>query len=704
MEIIPFISDKIGDTIDIFNGIPVNRQYKKRKKTEQRVLYKDTICAFDIETTRLPEIEQSIAYLWQFAFDTPSGVIYCVYGRYWHELKTLFSSITDNNMRSIVFVHNLSYEFQFLRSIVTIPEESVFSIKPRKILKILAGTEESGQLEMRCSYMQTRKSLDKLLSDFGVENQKLHDFDYTKRRYPWTPLSDHELNYGCNDVIGLVQAMRKRMEQGNDTLYSLPLTSTGYVRRMARDAMKKYNYKQLHSMMCNEDVYTLLREEFRGGDTHANRYYTGKILDNLESWDRASSYPDVMLNCKFPMSAFEKQGDVIIDDIDRWTDYGRCYIARFTFYGIKQKDVYYGCPYLSKDKALYYDRSVWDNGRLLNTIDSDGKVIYTLTDIDFSIVREEYTWESIEIHDAYNAKYAYLPDPLRELVRKLFTDKTSLKGIEEKELEYALSKELINALYGMCAQNPVKPDIIYHNTEEPFEIENEYSISEKLEKYNKRAFLLYAWACWVTSWARYKLKLIVNIVGDNFVYCDTDSCKFIKDESYDTIMCKIRKLNKQLQSFSEYNHGFAKDQKGNTHYLGVYEHDGSYIRFITLGAKKYAYEDERGLHITIAGVGKKKGAEELLKHGGLDALKIGFTFEDAGGTESVYNDTDYGEYCPDPEHPDKSIIIGRNIVIRPSTYTVGLTMEYLRVIDDQSLWFDFIKWTEHKEEIRNAVC
>ena len=38
------------------------------------------------------------------------------------------------------------------------------------------------------------------------------------------------------------------------------------------------------------------------------------------------------------------------------------------------------------------------------------------------------------------------------------------------------------------------------------------------------------------------------------------------------------------------------------------------------------------LHITIAGVNKKKGAIELEQHGGLDAMQEGFTFVDAGGT------------------------------------------------------------------------
>lgn len=132
------------------------------------------------------------------------------------------------------------------------------------------------------------------------------------------------------------------------------------------------------------------------------------------------------------------------------------------------------------------------------------------------------------------------------------------------------------------------------------------------------------------------------------------------------------------------------------HYLGVYEYEGTSDRFITLGAKKYAQEKNGKLEITIAGVGKKKGAEELRKMGGLEALKIGTTFKDAGGTESVYNDTDYGYYNPDPDNPDKSVRITRNVVIRPSEYTVGLTLEYLNVLNSVDLWHDFLKNTKEK--------
>ena len=109
--------------------------------------------------------------------------------------------------------------------------------------------------------------------------------------------------------------------------------------------------------------------------------------------------------------------------------------------------------------------------------------------------------------------------------------------------------------------------------------------------------------------------------------------------------------------------------------MGVYEDDGLYKRFKTMGAKKYAYEDEDGsLHITIAGVNKKEGAAEL---GCLENMKEGFTFVKAGGTESVYNDN----IAMITESDGRIIHITDNVVIRPSTYTLGLTAEYAAILD-----------------------
>ena len=114
--------------------------------------------------------------------------------------------------------------------------------------------------------------------------------------------------------------------------------------------------------------------------------------------------------------------------------------------------------------------------------------------------------------------------------------------------------------------------------------------------------------------------------------------------------------------------------------MGVYENDGEYKKFITLGAKKYAYVDDSGLHVTISGVNKKKGGEEL---GNIENFKTGFTFVKAGGTEIVYNDENFGNYAVDKTH---NLNITCNAVIRESTYTIGITDEYDKLLKNPNIF------------------
>ena len=666
----------------IIRDIPIARNYNRRKKVD-KTLFRNCMCAFDIETTYLDEIEQSIMYIWQFAvMDLRTDNIWYCFGRTWNEFIELLNSFYHDGITIMIWVHNLSYEFQFLRHWLPFVKDKVFSLKSRKVVRA-----DIDGIQFRCSYIQTNKSLDAFTKDMGVVHQKFSGviFDYSKKRFPWTEMTQEELQYCCNDVVGLLEAMRVRMKMENDTLYSLPLTSTGYVRRLAKNAMKSYNYNQLHAMMCNEDVYRLLRLEFRGGDTHANRYHVNQILENVASFDRASSYPDVMLNYRFPMSAFTPRMITDIEELERKCKVRDCcFIAVFTITHLQQRDIYYGAPYLSLDKAVEISGQVVDNGRVL----SADKAVYVFNDIDWKIVKSEYVGE-VEISQVYIAKYGYLPRAFRDLVIDLFHKKTSLKNVEGQELNYMRSKELINSLYGMCAQNPVKPDVIYMDeSEQAFKLEEIVDIGEKLEKYNKKAFLLYAWGCWVTAWARLKLKEMINIVGDNFVYCDTDSVKFLVRDDYKRIIRKIEEYNKGLKELSISNNGYATDKKGIVHYLGVYEYEETYKKFKTLGAKKYAYVHEDGTFgITIAGVPKKAGAREMEK---IENFNVGFIFRDTGKLESVYNDCDYGTYYPD-DSPEHRIEIRSNIVLRESTYEIGLSAEYMYILASVGNWNEFLE-------------
>ena len=650
--------------------VPLVKRKQGNQKTRKRVKYKDIITAFDIETTRLIDIEQSVMYVWQWQF----GDDYTVVGRTWEQFATFqrkISKILDDSVL-VIFVHNLSYEFQFLRGIYQFSPDEVFAIKSRKVLKC----NMHGCFEFRCSYIHSNMNLDTYTKKMGVKHKKLTGtFDYEKIRYPWTELSNDELAYCVHDVQGLVEAIKIEMEHDGDNLYTFPLTSTGYVRRDAKKAMSTVSISFVKNQLPDYEIYKMLREAFRGGNTHANRYYANYTLHNVHSADRSSSYPDVMCNCKFPISEFYRLGDLPYKDVIKLIEKrNKALIMRVAITGIYLTRIDWGCPYLSISKCRHIENALEDNGRIL----SADYIETTLTDIDLRIVLQEYSFTDIRFFDVASSRYGYLPSPLISTICQYYHYKTELKNVPGQELLYMKSKNKLNSLYGMCAQDPVKQSILFINNN--FQEQNEEESKLLLEN-NKKAFLAYQWGVWVTAWARYRLEEgIILAHGDienpdspQFVYCDTDSVKYLGD-------IDLTVFNRQRILDSKRSGAYATDPAGITHYMGVYEKEHDMCEFRTMGAKKYVYREtpDDKLICTIAGVSKSLGGKELESHGGITAFHEGFTFEEAGGLEAVYND-DINEVINIDGH---SLKITSNVVLRPSTYTLGLSADYKRLLQE----------------------
>jgi len=657
-----------------------------------RPRYINLVTAFDIESTRLSDIEQAFMYVWQWQI----GPDCLLMGRTWDDflqacdqLQQFIRVAFGDRARLVVWVHNLSYEFSFLKGIYKFQPAEVFAMERRKIAKCTMYNT----FEFRCSYIHSNMSLDQFAKKMGCQIRKLTGtFDYDVIRYPWTKLSPDELAYCVHDVQCLVEAITREMAADGDDLTNIPMTSTGYVRRDAKAAMRsKPAFRSwLQPQLPNWDLYLALREAFRGGNTHANRFYARKILQHVHSVDRSSSYPDVLVNCEYPVTEFQHWGWC---SLDRWeiniNVHHRAGLLRMSARMVQLHDPWTGCPYLSKDKCRHIINGVYDNGRIL----SADYLETTITDIDYRIIKAQYAWEDAQVIDTWFARYGYLPDEFRQLICEYYKKKTAMKGDEAQKIYYDKIKNKINALYGMTAQNPVKEDIIYAQWDRvsayfdrhpelikppagsaDFVPDDSKSPEEQLAKYNRRSFLVYQWGVWVTAHARRELQEMIDLAGDNFVYTDTDSVKYLGD-------LDMTEYNTRIRARSVSNGAFADDSKGCRHYMGVYEQEQDYDRFVTLGAKKYAYDQDGCCHVTCAGVNKTKGGPELAAAGGLEAFKPGMVFRDAGGTESIYNDNVHRVIHIDGH----DLLITDNVVIRPSEYTLGLTDEYKMLLHRSEL-------------------
>lgn len=661
-----------------FKGCPLVKNRRGNPARKKSRHYIGITTAFDIETTLLDGINQSVMYIWQWQF----GEDYTVIGRTWAEFIDTQKRVKDalpEGYWLVCYVHNLSHEFQYLKGIYQFSPEDIFAVASRKVVKC----DMWGCFEFRCSYKLTNMSLKQFTNKMMVTHQKLSgdDFDYSVKRYPWTVLSDEELEYCVNDVLGLVEAINALLQRDGDTLQTIPLTSTGYVRRNAKRAMRQgIHHNFVYSILPDISVYQALREAFRGGNTHANRYFAGDVVKNVHSADRSSSYPAVICNCEFPMTEFIP---ILPKDLNSGyiarciTIRHKALLLRVRIDNLRLKDKYWGCPYLSSDKCRNCDDVIdtFDNGRILKA----KSIETTITDIDLHIITEEYEG-NITFLQGWYASYKKLPQPLIDEVIKYYRDKTELKGVEGQEIFYDKAKALLNSLYGMMAQDPVKHSVIFKQCGDWDE--DTTPDAELLGKSNEKAFLAYQWGVWVTSHSRMALEQGIRLVHDTpgaeFIYCDTDSVKYTGDVDWTA-------YNAERISECQDSGAYATDPAGVTHYMGVFEAEDdeetgySYAEFKTLGAKKYAYvkKEGEGVHCTISGVNKAKGGKELDRFGGLSAFEEGFIFRDAGGTEAVYNDA---PQVSEVEIEGRVLEITSNLAILPSEYTLGITGEYERII------------------------
>lgn len=684
----------LGGEVPPLAMIQKGQKYPRTKPdgAGKRIKYVNMFSAFDIETSTLDipeEGPQGIMYIWQWQF----GSAVTVFGRTWDEFlevvgklnKWLESASTDEDeVRLLVLVHNLAYEFQYLAGIWEFHSEDIFATDVRSPLKVMMGN-----LELRCSYRLSNQSLDSWSHDMQVDHQKLEGFDYSLTRYPWTGLTDDEYRYCFHDVLSVVECANKLLAAYGDSLYTLRLTRTAYIRRRIDHAVDYTCKEKIRDMQNPLYVYDRLRQAFRGGDTHAHPYWCQSILGDVYSYDRSSSYPDVMVHCKFPVTKFrEEQAD--FETFKRLCEKGgRAILVKMAFYKIRLANDGCGDPYISYDGCSKpgYTRPIgeeMDNGR----IRSADYIELAMTEIDYRIIETLYDWESVRVCWLMSARYGPLPQPIVDVIIDLYKIKTGFKGVAGKELQYMYAKADLNSCYGMMCQRVISQPILFEHGE--WFPDDDFNREEEYAKAIEKTRLNYAWAVWVTAWARWRLFEGIQIATDNgrnplnFVYCDTDSIKTREPVNLD-------KYNAARIRDAKTSGAWADDPKGVRHYMGVFESEGKYDAFVTLGAKRYCFKIGDDLVITVAGVPKKAGSEELQRKGGIEAFIDGFIFRESGKLRPDYND--FADF--EVEVEGFPLRITRNAVLLPVNYDLSLEKNYALVVATLQDQLDAFEHTDY---------
>lgn len=659
---------------------------------KKKVHYVEHLAAFDIETSSYMDEGEKRAVVYSYALAIDDTIYHA---RSADEFFPLLEKIAADmelslDRRLVIYVHNLAYEWQFIKHYMA--WESAFAISSDR--RIVRAVSKLG-IEFRCSYVLTNKPLAAVGKDVGVQKM-VGDIDHTLIRNSITPLSDEELGYIDNDVRILIEFERQALTQEGGSieqaLRSIPITKTGYVRRrMRKAALADPAYEQLISeLTLTEETYTLARHSFQGGYTHANSTVMGQEMGDTVAVDLASSYPSSMLQFTYPMSSFHSVAhEFTAEELDKCIGHIHFFVTFVVYDAVSR----YPFPYISLSKALSISDPSVDNGRVY----SAANMTLTMTDVDWQIFRRCYDVESIEIVDVMMAPAEYLPAAITDPIVTMYGDKTALKGVAGQEVNYRSAKEDINGVYGSVAMDPVRTDFEF-NAEDTEFVATIPTTEDALSKHNnsRSRYLFYPWAAWVTAYSRYVLLMTMYDLidaGVTVMYCDTDSIYHKPSPKAQGIIDRVNsEVRERLSTAMHYRWFYASDEevedalapkdiKGVRHHIGLFEVDGHYDNFKTLGAKRYAVMKGDQFKITVAGL--SKGAASFIEEiGGMEAFVDGLTVpaEKSGRLTHTYSEetaknliTDYmGNTCRMEQHGF--------IHLEPSPYVLTVSDDYTRFV------------------------
>ena len=643
--------------------VKVRQRGKKTVKTE---LCKRWI-SLDTETAWNHDEENPKAWIYQWAFKFGNQI---VIGRRPSEfikaLRVLANEFNLSPDRQIsVFVHNLSFDVEYLRQwlVEEFGKARMLCVKPHKFISF-----EVGGFLFKCTWKLSNKSLRAWSSDLGTTHQKIAEkkIYYEEIHYQDEELKPENWEYQIKDVLVLDEAMEKQLAAYGDTMLTIPLTSTGYVRRDCRRNYRKdrRNRKRfLKTRLCVES-YALARDEFEGAISHGYRIFANQTVrpgpgEYIRHRDFRSHYPSQQRTKQFPTGTFVKYGDHL--DIDKIRELMKEYnvLMRVCFENLTiRKGV--ALPCLSATRA-YKGRKgkvkiVEDNGRVLSI---QGVFEVACTEIDLNWILRQYEVHAYDVTEAWICAKGKMPKYMVETIDAYFLGKTKWKkelarakeAKEDKEqiiwlsMELMKSKNGLNGIYGMTATAIIR-DTYQVDAENNWTQETP-DAAKAIDKYygSENNFNRYQFGIYTTAYGRHELLWYADLItreGGTVLYADTDSLFYVSNDRLESILEAENERRREralaMGAYVEY-----EGEKINYDAFELEKEDIVSFRF--LHAKCYAYEtrEEDGsieLHCTIAGVNEWEDAtheygrvDEL---GSIDELTKGKKFVRCGGTRAKY--------------------------------------------------------------------
>lgn len=729
---------------DLLKTDRVNADKYRNAENHRGPVFENKIAmSFDIETTgvqtRDPKtdkitISRAYMYKWQFGFGCN-----IIHGRTYTQLIMLFNALADNNKRPMIcriLVANLGYEFQFINHHLQNDgwKCSVFARLSRE--PITATFSKNGVWLMFADALQiTNCSLAKMADNYNLPSKKqLGDLDYSKPRNSKTPLTSAEIGYCSFDCRVLNDFYRWIQQNYVDNGLKFPLTSTGLVRNDMKYYFRQFEFttrKRGKTTYVNKSAFAvrtlpemwptyaeyceLINIGYSGGYTHANVLHAGEIIENVNGGDFTSSYPYTIMFQKFPITPFLRDSRITtIDNIRAASENGWAVLAKIQFNGFCQKSTHTTVSITKCYEYLQCGKNAVRTQKQICGLVDNGRIIYAdkitllVTDIDILQNLEKfYTWTNCEIIWAKTAKYGYSPDYVRYACAVFYQKKQRLKRDgQDGTTAYRLAKSMVNSVYGLMVQKLNIYETIYDGNSWGLQIEtvNGLTAEQNAELmyikslHNSRGefnqFLSPYWGVWVTSHARGNLFTILSQIGEDAIYCDTDSIYYKNPEKYADVIAEYNKTVKRanMRLINEWNENHDEQYQLDPEcFLDLGEFDkllktGNYTKFKTLGAKRYVKQwvDKNGKTIceqTIAGL-PKTALMEFCEQNGADPFE---TFENQMciphcKNAHIYNDKPHTDVITDEYGNTETMAEFASVGIYPIDFTMGLSDEYFKMV------------------------
>ena len=383
-----------------------------------------------------------------------------------------------------------------------------------------------------------------------------------------------------------------------EVLAKAPLTTQQVIQEQIKSGASQ-EYKDLVKEMMPKTsrFYSKLMEKvYMGGFCDKNpNYYNEEgwpILDirreKVGHVDFKTSYISRMLTDYFPITRFEKSKDPENDLVEAIKT--KCCLIQVKLTNFNAIDT---VRFLAKKRAIFiYGEKVNSCDKILHA----DEVTFMLTELDFELMTMFYSYDAMVIEELYTSTKGELPYEIRRVAHTHYFNKENLEKYSANQLWEKLLTEII---YGACCKKL-------------------YGLEDKAwHDIVEQAILSPYWGIWTTSHARYALLTMVKLLGNDFLYSDTDSIYF-------------RNPYLHVQLIEKYNANVIAKNK-----LYVYEHryESLLLRneaFIKLGT--FTYEDGATPdHFTITDF-ISSGPKSYIK-----ALEDGTIITKVAGYKKQYN-------------------------------------------------------------------